>query len=60
MDGHVSRSPRKLPRAQKCGSCLTAFASALLHPSTAFRSNVVKPYINPLLEKFGKGEGDSK
>jgi hypothetical protein len=32
----------------------------LLHPSTAFRSNVVKPYINPLLEKFGKGEGDSK
>lgn len=35
-------------------------ASALLLPLAPLCSNVVKPYINPLLEKFGKGEDGSK
>jgi hypothetical protein len=32
----------------------------LLLPLAPLYSNVVKPYINPLLEKFGKGEDGSK
>ena len=63
MDGHVRRLPRRRTHHYFHAPLLLLsdrVASALLLPLPPLYSNVVKPYINPLLEKFGKGEDGSK